>query len=223
MSKLVNYCISCMKLDLFKFFIIPHWGKFPCYSNTRDSKKTGIKDVLENNGVQNKTKYYTIYRWLLYKVKCNWKHQYLVLSLIKLSPSCCLFVHFDFPGCCWRRVNCDAQQHHVWSAQVGPPGNRARLWGIRPHLPDGGGRLCSAVRRRVAHEAQGRSAIVRPLSVSLATFPPSLTVSLNSILIPPFLFLLPVSVLWEINCKLRYYEPFKLFNVFPNMLLRLSS
>lgn len=96
MSKLVNYCISCMKLDFFFFkkFIIPHWRKFPCYSNTRDNKKskTRIKDVIENNGVQKKTKYYTIYRWLIYKVKYKWKHQDLVLSLIKLSPSLCILI-----------------------------------------------------------------------------------------------------------------------------------
>ena len=60
-----------------------------------------------------------------------------------------------------RRADCDAQQHHVRPPQVRPPGDRARLRGVRPDLSHGGGRLRGAVRWRVAHEAQRCSAVVR--------------------------------------------------------------
>lgn len=71
---------------------------------------------------------------------------------------------YNLAGSGGRCVDCDAQQHHVWPPQVRPPGDRARLWGIRPHLPHGGSRICGALWWRVTHEAQRRPAIVRNLN-----------------------------------------------------------
>lgn len=117
-------------------------------------------------------------------------------SRLVVSDSESLLCECNPAGSGGRCADRDPQQHHVWPPQVRPPGDRARLRRVRPHLPHGGGRLRSAVRRRVTHEAERRAAIVRaPRHLSLSSFPSFVTVPLqSSTLIPPFLFLPPVSV-----------------------------
>lgn len=103
-----------------------------------------------------------------------------------------------------RRADCDAQQHHVWPPQVGPPGDRAQLRGVRPDLPHGGGHVCGAVWRRLAHEAQRCSAVVRApkhlafLIYSFVSILLQLLSSDSSFLVPPssFTFLVKNKTVW---------------------------
>lgn len=103
-----------------------------------------------------------------------------------------------------RRADCDTQQHHVWPPQVRPPGDRARLRGVRPDLPHGGGRVCGAVWRRLAHEAQRCSAVVRARSLpSFVT--PHLLLSCS-----PVQFSFELKPL-QIPVTLEYFQFFDLF------------